>query len=88
LKRSNKIRDIKLIFSDTIDDAIAQAHHPSWTVELSMSALFKNKEYILAEVIGHEICHLLTMILYNGRGWGHYPLWKRTMVEMGFEPIK
>ena len=37
-------------------------------------------------ILPHEVAHLISYDLYGQKAWGHGPLWKRTMVQLGQKP--
>lgn len=37
-------------------------------------------------ILPHEVAHLVAYDLYGQKAWGHGPLWKRTMIQLGQKP--
>lgn len=57
-------------------------------IQICMKSLQEDEEYMLREVVGHEVVHIIAPLLYGQKGWGHTPSWKKVMAEMGLEPVK
>lgn len=51
-------------------------------------------QYVLNQVLPHEVCHLYAIVMYDrwrhgrdiGAGWGHGRAWKQCMLAVGLQP--
>lgn len=86
----SQLKNMKLIFSDSIDDEVAaQAYRASNTIEMSRAYLKKHREEVLGQILGHEVMHIVHDLLYpmNAEDEDVHPeKWKDIMVKFGLRP--
>jgi len=89
LASNRRFKTIKLDYTYNLEDAMAKAWISLNTIELAIESLNEYPERMFNEVIGHELCHLLVPILYDGIGYKkdelHGKEWQELMTTMKFD---
>lgn len=86
LKQYKRFRKIRLIFTDDPKTDAGQCWRSSWTIELNKAYIPLFTDVMLDQILGHELCHIITPLLYGNDYDGHCVQWKWAMMAMGFKP--
>lgn len=74
-----------LMFSPDIRGAWALAWLSSNTIEISMKRVTENPVRTVNEVVGHELCHIITPLLHPEIQDPHGKEWQEVMNKMGID---
>ncbi len=65
--------------------AAGRAYPRQWKLRFNMEALEKYPEET-SQTVGHEACHLYSVLLYGERVQAHGQEWRKVMKDAGFTP--
>lgn len=92
LTKRYQFKKAKLIFADELE-SWGLCWLASNTIEINMQCAIADPERTLTEVVGHELCHILTPLLYPGVGFtfedAHGKEWQAIMkaMSLAIDPI-
>jgi predicted SprT family Zn-dependent metalloprotease len=81
LGRDRGLTALEVVFNRRLRSSAGRVDFGARRIELNPRLLDRNPRE-LVPTLAHELCHLLA-----GARAGHGSRWKRTMVELGFEPV-
>lgn len=71
------------IANDLPRDWAGSAHRRTHLLRLSLSHLLQHEDYVVDEVLPHEVAHVVQQIVYPNATQAHGPEWKFVMRELG-----